>query len=131
MSLGDCGDPRFPPYSVRGTLLESYWLGCVLSPLLFILDTDDCRTSHPNRHLVKFTDDTVLLPLLSGPAQDHGPALDEFMEWCDTSCLELNVTKTEEMVVFSSRQQESRVSPFMALVQRVLSGPLSPAEILV
>ncbi|KAJ8399563.1 hypothetical protein AAFF_G00409740 [Aldrovandia affinis] len=29
------------------------------------------------------------------PAQDYGPALDEFMEWCDTSCLELNVTKTK------------------------------------
>ncbi|KAJ8395869.1 hypothetical protein AAFF_G00027520 [Aldrovandia affinis] len=44
------------------------------------------------------------------PAQDHGPALTEFMEWCDTTCLELNVTKTEEMVVFSSRQQESRLT---------------------
>ncbi|KAJ8400775.1 hypothetical protein AAFF_G00391290 [Aldrovandia affinis] len=85
--------------------------GCVLSPLLFIPYTDDCRTSHPNCHLVKFADDTVLLSLLSDPAQDHGPALEEFMEWCDASCLELNVTKTKEMVVvFSSRQQESRVS---------------------
>ncbi|KAJ8400459.1 hypothetical protein AAFF_G00395830 [Aldrovandia affinis] len=91
--------------------------GCVLSPLLFILYTDDCRTSHTNCHLVKFVDDTVLLSLLSGPAQDHGPALDEFMEWCDTSCLKLNVTKTKEkVVVVSSRQQESRSTSALTFI---------------
>ncbi|KAJ8395807.1 hypothetical protein AAFF_G00028540 [Aldrovandia affinis] len=26
------------------------------------------------------------------PTKDHGPALDEFVEWCGTTCLELNVT---------------------------------------
>ncbi|KAJ8396082.1 hypothetical protein AAFF_G00021550 [Aldrovandia affinis] len=46
----------------------------------------------------------------TSPAQDHGPALDEFMEWCDTSCLELNVTKTKAMMVFSSKLQESRLT---------------------
>ncbi|KAJ8388867.1 hypothetical protein AAFF_G00126230 [Aldrovandia affinis] len=56
-------------------------VGCVFSPLVFILYTDDCRILNPNHHLVKFVDNTVLLSLLSGSAQDHGPALREFVEW--------------------------------------------------
>lgn len=81
--------------------------GCVLSPLFFILYTDDCRSTQPNCHLVKYADDTVLLSLLSGPSQHHGPVLQEFVEWCDSSNLELNVSKTKDMVVtFSSRQKE-------------------------
>ena len=81
--------------------------GCVLSPLLFILYTDDCRSTQPNCHLVKYADDTVLLSLLTGPSHHHGPVLQEFVEWCDNSKLELNVSKTKEMVVsFSSRQRD-------------------------
>ncbi len=81
--------------------------GCVLSPLLFILYTDDCRSTLPNCYLVKYADDTVLLSLLSGPSQNHGPALQEFVEWCDSSHLELNVSKTKEMVVtFSNKQRD-------------------------
>ncbi|XP_054603415.2 RNA-directed DNA polymerase from mobile element jockey [Nothobranchius furzeri] len=61
--------------------------GCVLSPPLYILSTDDCRSTHPNCHLVKYADDTVLLSLLSGSSQHHRPALQEFVEWCDSSKL--------------------------------------------
>ncbi len=77
----------------------------MLSPLLFILYTDDCRSTQPNCHLVKYADDTVLLSLLSGPSQHHGPVLQEFVEWCDSSNLELNVSKTKEMVVTFSKKQ--------------------------
>ena len=35
--------------------------GCVLSPLLFILYTNDCRSIRPNRYFIKFSDDTALL----------------------------------------------------------------------
>lgn len=37
--------------------------GCVLSPLLFTLYTDDCRSTHPNHHLVKYANNTVLVSL--------------------------------------------------------------------
>ncbi|XP_025755542.1 uncharacterized protein sypl1 isoform X1 [Oreochromis niloticus] len=85
--------------------------GCVLSPLLFIRYTDDCRSTQPNCHLVKYADDTVLLSLRSGPSQHHGPSLQEFVEWCDSSKLELNVSITKEMVVtFSSRQRDLAAS---------------------
>lgn len=80
--------------------------GCVLSSLLFILYTNDCRTTQPNCHLVKYADDTVLLSLLSGPSQHHGPALQEFVDWCDSSKLELNVNKTKDMVVTFSNKRK-------------------------
>lgn len=78
--------------------------GCVVSPLLSILYTDDCRSTHPDSHLVKYEDDTVLLSLLSGSPHPHSSVHHEFVEWCDNSSLELNVEKTKEMVVtFSSK----------------------------
>ena len=40
--------------------------GCVLSPLLYILYTDSCRSSSDGSFLVKFSDDTVLLHLWIG-----------------------------------------------------------------
>ena len=54
--------------------------GCVPSPLLFILYTDECRSNHLNRFLVKFADDSALLSLLHGSEQYHGPALTEFAD---------------------------------------------------
>ena len=89
------GTPKGPKTSAR--LLFADFSSAFLSPLLFILYTDDCNSHHRNHHLVKFADDIVLLSLLSGPAQDHGPVLGEFVDWCDSSCLELNVTKTKKM----------------------------------
>ena len=65
--------------------------GCVLSPLLFILYTDDCRSTQPDCHFVKFADDTVLLSLLPN-TQHHSSALQDFTEWCKSSGLELNIT---------------------------------------
>uniref|UniRef100_A0A1A8KL82 Si:dkeyp-19e1.4 n=1 Tax=Nothobranchius kuhntae TaxID=321403 RepID=A0A1A8KL82_NOTKU len=44
--------------------------GCVLSPLLYILSTDDCRSTHPNCHLVKYADDSppiTVVRLLTTP----------------------------------------------------------------
>ena len=73
--------------------------GCVLSPLLYILYTDDCRSSYENSFLVKFADDSALLSLLSGPMHDHGPALNEFVSWCDKAYLELNVLKTKDLPI--------------------------------
>ena len=81
--------------------------GCVLSPLLYILYTDDCRSNNLNSFLVKFADDSALLSLLQGSEQYHGPALTEFVDWCDNSYLDLNVTKSKEMIVDFRRQEHS------------------------
>ena len=49
--------------------------------------------------MIKFSDDTALLSLLQGAASDHGTALPDFVDWCDKSFLDLNVTKTTELVI--------------------------------
>ena len=81
--------------------------GCVLSPLLYILYTDDCRSNHLNRFLVKFANDSALLSLLQGSEQCHGPALTELVDWYDNSYLDHNVTKTKEIIVDFRRQEHS------------------------
>lgn len=57
--------------------------GCVLSPLFYILYTNDCRSNYGGRHLLKFADDTVLISLLQDGEVDHGPVVKDFVERCD------------------------------------------------
>ena len=61
--------------------------------------TDSCRSTREGSYLVKFSDDTALLSLLRGAEFDHGSALPDFVQWCDTSFLDLNVGKTKELVI--------------------------------
>lgn len=88
---------------VNNTLYDRCYTWAVLSPLLFILNMDGFRATQPNYHLVKYTDDTVLLTLLSGPWHDQGKALQE----CSTSLgnsvsLESEKTSYWESVIASS-----------------------------
>ena len=88
--------------------------GCFLSPLLFILYTDDYRSKYEDSFLVKFSDDTALLSLCSDDKQDHGPVPTEFVDWCDDTFLELNVEKTKEMVIdFGGIRVLSATASFM------------------
>ena len=73
--------------------------GCVLSPLLFIMYTDSCRSSKEGSYLIKFSDDTALLSLLQGAESDHGCALPAFVQWCDNNFLDLNLGKTQELII--------------------------------
>ena len=60
-----------------------YWIPpgvCVLSPLLYIMYTDDCRSNQENSYLVRFADDSALLSLLRGTQDGHSAALDDFTE---------------------------------------------------
>lgn len=99
--------------SVNGNLSDPLLLstglpqGCVLSPLFFILYTNDCRSTQENSYLVKFSDDTVLLSLLQRPSSDHGDALNVFISWCDNHCLELNVSKTKEIIIDFGRNRDT------------------------
>lgn len=49
------------------------------------------------------------LPFNKVCSQQHGPVLQEFVEWCDNSSLELNVSKSKEMVVTFSNKQRQKV----------------------
>lgn len=73
--------------------------GCVLSFILFILYTNSCTSTLPNRHFIKYADDTALVSLLQDEEEEHGPVLDFFINWCKKSKLSLNTTKTKEIAI--------------------------------
>ncbi len=57
--MNDC----FSDWLVSSTLSPQ---GCVFSPLLFILYTNDCKSSYRNRrHIIQFPDDSVIVSLMS------------------------------------------------------------------
>lgn len=72
--------------------------GCVLSPLLFLLYTSDCRSNYPNRHFLKFADDTVIVSLLNNDENGHGTVVN-FNAWCNEFYLSINVAKTKRMLI--------------------------------
>ncbi len=64
--------------------------GCVLSPLLYSLYTHDCVSSHSSTSIIKFSDDTVVLGLISN--NDETAYLDEverLTSWYQDNCLSL------------------------------------------
>ena len=73
--------------------------GCVLSPLLFILYTNMCRSSREDRFILKYADDSVIVSLLQGNETGHGPVVQDFVDWCERSFLQMNISKTKNMYV--------------------------------
>lgn len=81
--------------------------GCVLSPLLYILYTNDRCSTFESRHILKFVDDTVIVSLLNSTDTSHGPVADYFFNWCEESFLSLNILKTKNMCIDFRRVQPS------------------------
>ncbi len=74
--------------------------GCVLSPLLFSLYTNDCTSKDPSVKLLKFADDTTLIGLIQdGDESAYRQEVKELAVWCSLNNLELNTLKTVEIIV--------------------------------
>ena len=75
--------------------------GTVSSSLLFTLYTNECVSSQANQYVIKFSDDTVILSLLTSEdnISSHTTGVDRFVRWCDEHHLQINVKKTQEIVV--------------------------------
>ncbi len=74
--------------------------GCVLSPLLFSLYTNDCTSKDPSVKLLKFANDTTLIGLIQdGDESAYRQEVKELAVWCSLNNLELNTLKTVEMIV--------------------------------
>ncbi len=74
--------------------------GCVLSPLLFSLYTNDCTYKDPSVKLLKFADDTTLIRLIQdGDESVYRQEVKELDVWCSLNNLELSTLKTVEMIV--------------------------------
>ena len=62
--------------------------GCVLSPLLYSLFTNDCVSHHEFVLLVKFSDDTTVEGLVeNGDESAYRREVDELVEWCENNNL--------------------------------------------
>ncbi len=74
--------------------------GCVLSPLLFSLYTNDCISKDPSVKLLKFADNTTLICLIQdGNESAYRQEVKELAVWCSLDNLELNTLKTVEMIM--------------------------------
>ncbi|KAK3542855.1 hypothetical protein QTP70_005441 [Hemibagrus guttatus] len=74
--------------------------GCVLSPLLLSLYTNDCTSTDPSVKLLKFADDTTVIGLIQdGDESAYRQEIEQLAAWCSLNNLELNTLKTVEMIV--------------------------------
>ena len=72
--------------------------GCVLSPSLYILYTNDCKSNVMSSHILKYADDTVIVGLIRESEDEYRKSIAYFEEWCADNHLVLNPTKTKEMI---------------------------------
>lgn len=58
-----------------------------------------CESPFKNHFILKYADDSVIVSLLQGSENNHGPVVDNFVKWCEDSYLQLNITKTKDMAI--------------------------------
>lgn len=76
--------------------------GCVLSPVLFSLYTNDCRAITDICIIPKYADDTALVAMLLSDEtseQVYFTEVENFSTYCSENGLELNVPKTNELII--------------------------------
>ena len=90
--------------------------GCVLSPVLFTLYTNDC-TRTENTIFIKYSDDTAIVDL-SSSIPHYIEEVERFTTWCKANFLDLNMAKTK-LLLIDFRKQPPAVSPITIDGERV------------
>ncbi|KAI3375171.1 hypothetical protein L3Q82_021081 [Scortum barcoo] len=86
--------------------------GTVLSPFLFTLYTSDFTYSTDSCHLQKFSDDTAIVGCVSeGNDCEYRKVIMDFVDWCELNHLQVNASKTKEMVINFSRKPSADIAP--------------------
>ncbi|XP_062867215.1 dual specificity testis-specific protein kinase 1 [Trichomycterus rosablanca] len=74
--------------------------GTVLAPFLFNIYTSDFRYNSGTCHLQKFSDDTAIVGCIrNGLEAEYRKLVSDFVDWCTLNKLQVNISKTKEMVV--------------------------------
>ena len=93
--------------------------GCVLSPLLYSLFTNDCVSHNESVKLVKFADDTTVIGLIkNGNEVIYRSEVAWLVDWCSNNNLELNIKKTKEMLI-DFRRKPGLIAPLKINDQHV------------
>ena len=93
--------------------------GCVFSPLLYSLFTNDCRSNSNSTLVFKFSDDTTIEGLITNTDETvYSSEVDQLVDWCGDNNLELNVSKTKEMVI-DFRRKKTPTTPLLIKGQTV------------
>lgn len=58
-----------------------------------------CQSRCDNSTIIKYADDSVIVSLLSDGESSHGSVIEDFVHWCNKSYLQLNTTKTKDMLI--------------------------------
>lgn len=71
------------------------------SPLLFTLYTNDCVSSDPNQHVVKFSDHAVIISLMAEElnGSTHRAAVVGSVSWNNNHKLHINTSMTVETLL--------------------------------
>ncbi|KAI5106856.1 hypothetical protein C0J45_2494 [Silurus meridionalis] len=81
--------------------------GTVLAPFLFTIYTADFMFSSATCHLQKFSDDSAIVSLITNDNdREYRGLIQNFVDWCQRSCLQINAGKTKELVVDFRRNKQ-------------------------
>ena len=86
--------------------------GCVLSPILFTMYTNECQIIKENVKLIKFADDSSIQGLINSDNDEimYKSSIADFTNWCQKNKLLLNTDKTKELII-DFRQKSQPVVP--------------------
>ena len=89
--------------------------GCVLSPVLFTLYTDDCRSEIDDCTIIKYADDTIILgKIVNDNYEGYVTQVKKFVDWSKQNFLELNVKKTKE-IIFDFRTNNKHIPDLLII----------------
>ena len=86
--------------------------GGVLSPFLFTLYTNKCHSTSQNVKIVKYADDTACAGLIKDSEFTYRSEVDAFVSWCKSNFLQINIKKTEEMII-DFKTKKSNINPLV------------------
>ena len=87
--------------------------GCVLSPFLFTLFTNDCVSGKQSVRVVKFSDDTTVIGCVNNANESvYREEVQRLVGWCKNNNLVLNISKTKEMII-DFRKKKTPIHPLV------------------
>jgi hypothetical protein len=84
----------------------------MLSPLLYSLFTHDCMARHDSNTIIKFSDDTTVVGLITNSDETaYREEVRDLTMWCKDNNLSFNMIKTKNMIV-DYRKRKPCTPPF-------------------